>query len=157
MDNSSTDAKKYTITVVAKLCGLPESTLRFYETIGLIEPIERDKYTKRRVYSEDNVNLTIAIACLNATGFSIEDMRKYLENRDKGIAGAAEQIDLLHNQEKHIQDELRFMQLRLKYVKSKVEYWKAVEASDTNKIKAAGDLAYAIAKQMKLPKPISKQ
>ena len=41
--NTHTDkAQLYTIREVARLSGLSESTLRYYETIGLIHPITRD-------------------------------------------------------------------------------------------------------------------
>ena len=80
-------SKKYTITEAAKISGLPESTLRYYETIGIIRPIERDAQTKRRVYSEDDINLVVAVACLNATGLSVDDMRLYLKNREDGGPG----------------------------------------------------------------------
>src|SRR6266480_5169369 len=80
--NTHTDkAQLYTIREVAKLSGLPESTLRYYETIGLIPPITRDASSKHRVYNEHDVNFAVAIACLNAIGMSIEDMRSYLKNR----------------------------------------------------------------------------
>lgn len=82
--NTQTDkAQLYTIREVAKLSGLPESTLRYYETIGLIHPITRDASSKHRVYNEHDVNFAIAIACLNATSLSLEDMRTYLKNRSQ--------------------------------------------------------------------------
>ncbi len=83
-----TKTKTYTIKDAAKISGLPESTLRYYETIGLIDPIQRDASSKYRVYSEDDVNLVVAVACLNATGLSIDDMRQYLKNRERGPEGA---------------------------------------------------------------------
>ncbi len=69
------DIHHYTIQETAKLSGLPESTLRYYETIELIHPIRRDESSKHRVYSKDVVNHVIAFACLNAIGMSIENMR----------------------------------------------------------------------------------
>lgn len=63
----------YTITEAAKLSGL----LRYYETIGIIDPIERDS----SVYNENDMTLIISVACLSATGMPLEDMRTYLANR----------------------------------------------------------------------------
>ena len=78
----------YTIRETSALSGLPESTLRYYESIGLIHAIHRDRSSKHRVYSEDDVAYAIAIACLNATGMSLEDMRAYLKNRGRGAESA---------------------------------------------------------------------
>jgi len=60
--------KLHTIKEASELSGLPESTLRYYESIGLIDPINRDPSSKHRVYGEDDINLIIAVACLSATG-----------------------------------------------------------------------------------------
>ncbi len=150
--STSSKAKTYTITETAKISGLPESTLRYYETIGLIEPIGRDKNTKRRVYSEDDVNLVVAVACLNATGFSIEDMRAYLDNRELGDAGASAQIELLSGQLKHLEEEMHYAELRIEYVKSKVDFWQSIVKKDSKAIEASRKKTYAIADEMKLPK-----
>jgi len=65
----STQAKQnYTIQEATKLTGLTSSTLRYYETIGLIPPVQRDSSSKYRVYSEDDINYIVSIACLSATG-----------------------------------------------------------------------------------------
>lgn len=150
-----TKTKTYTIKDAAKISGLPESTLRYYETIGLIDPIQRDTSSKYRMYSEDDVNLVVAIACLNATGLSIADMRQYLKNRESGSEGARKQIGLLKGQEKHLAEEIHFMQLRLHYVKSKIAYWEAVESGDTEQVEALRRATTAIAQELKLPNYVS--
>lgn len=91
--------RRYSIKETAELSGLPESTLRYYETMGLIDPIERDGSSKHRTYGEDDVNLIVGIACLSATGMSIADMRKYLDNFRSGKDAAKEQKSLLETQE----------------------------------------------------------
>lgn len=150
--STAPETKKYTITETTKISGLPESTLRYYETIGLIQPIPRDKNTKRRVYSEDDVNLVVAVACLNATGFSIEDMKTYLDNRELGDAGANAQIELLGGQLKHLEDERHYAELRIQYVKAKVDFWKATVNKDAAEIERLRKETYAIADKLKLPK-----
>ena len=94
MRSHITNKQSYTIREAAKLSGLPGSTLRYYETIGLIHPINRDVSSKHRVYSEDDVNFVIAIACLNAAGMSIEDMRAYLKNSNLGVQDATFSLSL---------------------------------------------------------------
>lgn len=144
--------KNYTITQVAKISGLAASTLRYYESIGIIHQIDRDNFTNRRVYSEDDLNLIIAIACLNAIGLSIDEMKKYLENSSKSLDGAREQIDLLKAQLDKQIDEMHYSQLRIEYVKSKILYWQSVIKQDENAIESSAAKAYEIAAKMKLPK-----
>jgi len=115
---------------VARLTGLPESKLRYYESIGIIEPIERDASSKHRVYSEDNLSALDSIACLSATGMSLNDMREYIQNRHHGAKAAGSQMDLLEKQQQRLAEESRHLKIRQQYVKLKIAYWKAVEEND---------------------------
>jgi DNA-binding transcriptional MerR regulator len=140
----------YTIKETAKLTGLTESNLRYYETIGLIPPIKRDGSSKYRVYSEEDVDYIVSIACLSATGMTIEDMKAYLANVDKGEAAANEQIRLLDDQNLKLVEEERSLQLRRKYLKTKTEYWKAVANGNKELANKISLEAVAIAKEVKL-------
>lgn len=151
--STATEGKQtYAIMEAAKLSGLPESTLRYYETIGILGPIARDSSSKHRVYSEDDINLVIAVACLSATGFSIDAMRQYLQNRTRGAEAAAEQITLLETQQTRLAEEAHFLTLRQRYVETKIAYWKALEADDTAELDRLKHAADAIASELKLPK-----
>ena len=136
----------------AKLSGLPESTLRYYETIGLIDRIKRGETSKQREYADDDINMIIAVACLSATGMSIDSMREYLGNRARGASAAKDQINLLDKQRTRLLEEAHFMQLRQRYVDVKIDYWKAVEAGDKPKIAEMKKQADSIASELKLPK-----
>lgn len=120
----------YSIKDVSALTGLPASTLRYYESIGVIAPIRRGATSKHRVYTEEDLDLLTAVACLSATGMSVADMRRYLANGQDGQAAAAEQIALLESQQEHLEAEARSIALRREYVALKIERWRAVEAGD---------------------------
>ena len=156
--NTHTDkAQLYTIREVASLSGLPESTLRYYETIGLIHTITRDSSSKHRVYNEHDVNFAVAIACLNAIGMSIEDMRSYLKNRSLGAQAANEQVELLETQKKRLAEEAHNLELRQRYVDIKIAYWRGVASGDTTEIEVTREQTYALAQELKLPKALSKE
>lgn len=143
-------SQTYTIREAAKLTGLAESNLRYYETIGLIPEVKRDESSKYRVYTETDIDYIVSIACLSATGMSIDDMKAYLANVDKGEVAANEQIRLLDNQNKKLVEEERSLKLRQKYLKTKAEYWKAVAKKDTVSSNRIALKAVAIAKEVKL-------
>lgn len=141
--------KSYTIREAAKLSGLTESTLRYYETIGLIPAIERHSSSKYRVYSEEDINYIVSIACLSATGLSIDDMKEYLNNVAIGGGAADEQISLLENQNKVLIEEERNLKLRQKYLRTKADYWRAIKSGDTSLASQIAENAVAIAKEVK--------
>lgn len=141
----------YSIMEAASLSGLPESTLRYYETIGIIDPINQDSSSKHRVYSEDDINVIVSVACLSATGMSIGDMRVYMKNRNKGAQAADDQVALLAAQQQRLEDEMHYLQLRKRYVETKIDYWKAVAAGDNDRAVSISTKARIIAKKLKLP------
>jgi DNA-binding transcriptional MerR regulator len=140
----------YTIRETAKLTGLAESNLRYYEAIGLIPPVQRDRSSKYRIYTETDIDYIVSIACLSATGMSIDDMKLYLANVEKGAAAAHAQIRLLGDQGMKLVEEERNLKLRQKYLETKANYWKAVADKDMALAKEISVQAVAIAKEVKL-------
>ena len=53
----------YTIKEAAALTGLPASTLRYYESIGVIAPVNRGESSKHRVYTEQDLDQVLGVAC----------------------------------------------------------------------------------------------
>ena len=151
MTNQKTTERTYTIMEAAKLSGLPESTLRYYETIGLIKPIRRDMSSKHRAYTDDDINLVISVACLNATGMSIDAMRIYLGNRGGGAPVADEQLRLLTAQKDLLVAEAHYLKLRQRYVDQKIAYWGAVKAGNTQLANEVKLRAEVIARELKMP------
>lgn len=141
----------YTIREAAKLSGLPESTLRYYEAIRLLDPVGRDASSGHRRYTEDDVDLAIAVACLNATGMSIDDMRVYLESRKLGDQSAQAQIELLESQRRRLAEEAHNLQLRQRYIEAKIAYWQAALSGDGAQKAVMGESARSIAKELRSP------
>jgi DNA-binding transcriptional MerR regulator len=140
----------YSIMEAAKLSGLPESTLRYYETISIIDPIYRDPSSKHRIYSEDDINTIVSIACLSATGMTLRDMRQHLKNRERGAQAVDEQIALLTTQKRRLANEARYQELRQRYVETKIAYWHAVAANNELGATSMSESARSIAKQLQL-------
>lgn len=143
---------EYTIREAAALSGLPESTLRYYETIGLLDPIARDLSSKHRRYTGDDIDQVIGVACLSATGMSLDDMRLYLKNRKLGDASASDQIALLESQKGRLIDEARSLQLRQRYIDVKIAYWRAVASGDSAGQVTMSEQAKRIASELRLAK-----
>ena len=144
----------YTIKEVSSLTGLPASTLRYYESIGIVEPILRGTSSKHREYSEDDLALLDAIACLSATGMSIANMRTYLQNRSRGAEGANEQVRLLNAQKNYLAAEAKLLRVRQQYVDLKIAYWNAVGSGDDTEAAQIGARARQLADIIKQPREL---
>ena len=114
-----------TIQDVSRRSGLSEPTLRYYEQVGLIGPIERDGTSGHRRYREDDLDSLQALACLRAMRVGIEDMRTYQANRARGHEAAGEQRDLLLRHAERIEAQIATLHIHLDYLRAKSALWDA--------------------------------
>jgi MerR family transcriptional regulator, copper efflux regulator len=119
-----------TIQDVSRRSGLSEPTLRYYEQVGLIGPVERDPGSGHRRYREQDVDTLQALACLRAMGVSIEDMRAYQANRARGHEAAGEQRDLLLRHAGRIEAQIATLRVHLEYLCAKAALWDARDHGD---------------------------
>lgn len=147
-----TTQHSYTIKEAAALTGLPASTLRYYESIGVITPISRGASSKHRVYDEADLDQLMAVACMAATGMSVSDMKQYVANGQLGSAAASEQIALLTAQKERLALEAEQIVLRQRYVELKISYWHAIDAGDAERAELVGSEARALADELRKPK-----
>ena len=150
MDEVSTQTRQHTYSIkeAAALTGLPASTLRYYESIGVIAPIGRGASSKHRAYSEDDLDQVMWVACLAATGMSVSDMREYVANGRLGESAAGEQVELLSRRLDELAREAEFIALRQRYVRLKIDYWQAVAAGDHDRTELLSSEARRLADEL---------
>ncbi|MFD4764234.1 heavy metal-responsive transcriptional regulator [Streptomyces sp. NPDC058439] len=76
----------YRISQLAERCGVPATTLRFYEDAGLL-PAERTP-SGYRVYGEEAVERLGFISSAKLLGLALEEIRELLEVREEGVCAA---------------------------------------------------------------------
>ena len=111
-DITATPEATLTIKQMAAQSGMSEYTLRYYEKIGLIQPIPRDGSSGHRRYSAATAQMVEALACLRASGLSLDEMRLYLPLRERGDEAAAEQKALFLAHAEEVADEIRQLTIR---------------------------------------------
>ncbi|MCV7213811.1 MerR family transcriptional regulator [Mycobacterium crocinum] len=120
-----------TIQEVSRQSGLTESALRYYERIGLIDPVPRDESSGHRRYPPELVEAIESLSCLRSTGMSVHDMRTYVDNMRRGTAAAADQRQLFDDHARRLADDIARLQVRQQYVAAKAQLWAARERGDT--------------------------
>jgi DNA-binding transcriptional MerR regulator len=146
--STSSVRRTYTIREAAALTGLPASTLRYYESIGVIAPVSRGASSKHRVYDEDDLDTLTWVACLSVTGMSVSDMRQYVANGELGPAAARGQVELLTRQRERLALEAEQIVLRQRYVDLKIGYWQAVDAGDDARVERLAQEARGLADEL---------
>src|SRR4030095_1148411 len=117
--------EKLTIQEVAKATGLTPHTLRYYERIGLIHPINREENTRRH-YTADDVGWIDFILKLRATGMSIKDMQRYAELQRQGDDTLPERVEMLKSLRDSVETRIDELNDNLKLVYYKIDYYQKV-------------------------------
>ena len=112
-----------TIQNVAQETGLSEHTLRYYERIGLIPPIERASNGHRR-YSKLNLSQIGFVKYLRATGMSISDIQRYMQLAEQGDATIYERLALLEAHQAYVQEQLEQFTQFLEMISSKISHYR---------------------------------
>ena len=139
-----------TIQDVSRRSGLSEPTLRYYEEVGLIGPIDRDTSSGHRRYRGEDLDTLQVLACLRAMGMGIEDMRTYQANRTRGRAAAAEQRDLLLRHAERVEAEIETLRTHLDYLREKAAVWEARDRGDADAEAQAWQRVRVVVERMEL-------
>jgi DNA-binding transcriptional MerR regulator len=73
-----------TIAQLADLTGVSKHTLRYYERVGLVPLVERDRSSGHRCYSQHHAQWIVFLRNLRQSGMPIREMRAYAKLVAKG-------------------------------------------------------------------------
>ena len=107
------------IAEISKQYGLTADTLRYYERIGLLPAVARNK-SGNRDYSEVDCERIEFIKCMREAGLSIEVLTKYMHLFLEGDSTLKEREELLIAERDRLQARLEHMQSTLKRLNRKI-------------------------------------
>jgi DNA-binding transcriptional MerR regulator len=94
-----------TIAEVSKEYELTPDTLRYYERIGLIPPVNRNS-SGNRDYKEDDCRWVSFIKCMRSAGLSIEVLLEYVSLFRQGDETRGARKDLLEAQRRQLLERI---------------------------------------------------
>jgi DNA-binding transcriptional MerR regulator len=95
-----------TIGQLAKSVGVPDSTIRFYERLGLLRPTGRTA-TNYRYYGPDACDRLTFIRSAQVAGFELTDIKSMLAFQDGRVAPCAEVLGLVNARLGGVRGQLR--------------------------------------------------
>ena len=108
----------------SRISQVPVKTLRYYDEMGLLEPIEVDRFTGYRYYAFDQLRQLNRILALKDLGFSLEQISRML-SQDLPVAELRGMLRLKQEElRQHVQDELARLErveARLKQLEQEIE------------------------------------
>ena len=101
-------------------------TLRYYERVGLIQPVARARNGHRR-YSEADEAWIRFLHCMRATHMSIREMQRYAELREQGEATSLERRKILEDHQAEIAEQIVALQQAHALLVHKIANYKKIE------------------------------
>ena len=124
------------IQQVAAVTQLSTHTLRYYERIGLLAPIERASSGHRR-YSSQDIAWINFLTRLRATGMPIREMQQFAELRRQGDRTFSQRRQLLEIHQQHVHQQLDELTRNLKVIQEKIQHYKELEEQhDTSSLRS---------------------
>ena len=123
-----------TITQVSQKYGLSQDTLRYYERIGIIPPVPRNK-SGIRDYDEVSCSWIELMKCMRSAGVQIEALIEYVALFQQGDATLDARKALLIDQRDQLLERMEQMQQSLDRLNQKIQNYEQVMAAAEAKLK----------------------
>jgi DNA-binding transcriptional MerR regulator len=115
-----------TIAEMARRSGLSAHTLRYYERIGLIPPLARNR-SGHRLYGPADLTWIDFLDRLRRTGMPIRDMKRYATLRARGNSTLAARRELLEAHRQTVATEIAALAANLKTIEDKIRTYRRME------------------------------
>jgi len=110
------------IAEVSEQYGIPTDTLRYYERIGLIPPVNRTQ-SGIRDYSELDIKRVEFIKCMRNAGLPIEALIEYMKLVQQGDKTSEARKEILIEQRSLLAARMKEMQKTLALLDHKIEVY----------------------------------
>lgn len=118
-----------TIAEVSKKLEISADTLRYYERIGLLPPVPRNK-NGIRDYDEKSLGWLNFIKCMRKAGLKVEKLIEYVSLFQIGEATKETRKNILIEQREEILIKLEELNETLSYLNKKIENYDLVEKAE---------------------------
>ena len=116
----------FTIRNMAERCGMTAHTLRYYERVGLIQPVGRARNGHRR-YTESDAAWLNFLHCMRATNMPIREMQRYAALRDLGDSTIEQRRQLLEEHQAQIASQIGALQQAHALLTHKIANYRKIE------------------------------
>lgn len=122
-----------TIAEVSKQYNISADTLRYYERIGLIPPVNRNK-NGIRDYTDEDCKWVDFIKCMRSAGLPIEVLIEYVTLFRQGNSTIEARKEILIEQCGILEEKINFMTATLERLNYKIDNYDTIILSAENRL-----------------------
>lgn len=116
----------YNIRNMAEQSGMSAHTLRYYERVGLIQPVKRARNGHRQ-YSKADAAWLNFLHCMRATNMPIRQLQRYAVLLEQGDATSEERRRILEDHQAEIAAQIGQLERAHALISMKIANYKAIE------------------------------
>lgn len=116
----------YSIRTMAERCDMTTHTLRYYERVGLIQPVGRARNGHRRYSDADEAWLKF-LHCMRATNMPIREMQRYAVLRERGTDTSLERRRILEEHQATIAAQIAALEKAHALLTHKIANYRKIE------------------------------
>lgn len=122
---------QYSIKIVSEITGFPESTLRYYEKVGLLGDVSRN-LNGLRMYEDIHLERLKSIKCFKDCGMSIREIQQFYQYEENIENNIEDILQLVMSSENKLRVQIITMQEQLRHVHRKVQYYHGIKHAISN-------------------------
>lgn len=119
----------YTVGEMAKMLGIPASTLRYYDKEGLLPFVERSSGGIPADYE-----WLKTIQCLKKTGMPLKEIRTFVRMSMEGDTTIDQRLEIIQAQRELVKGQIAEQQQILKMLDFKCWYYETAKAAGTTEV-----------------------
>jgi DNA-binding transcriptional MerR regulator len=101
---------------------IPASTIRYYESLGLLENVEHLS-SNRRVYNETHIDRLNAIECFKKALLPLNEIKLFFTYEKDMEANSDKILEMMKNQEKKTLEAKETLEAGLLHLQKKIRYY----------------------------------
>lgn len=113
------------ICEISEMFHLTQDTLRYYEKIGLLDSVKKDKKGNRD-YQQKDISRLEFISCMRDAGLSIQVLQKYIELYHQGDETILERKNLLIDERDKLIEKQLLIHKSLEKLNYKIENYEKI-------------------------------
>jgi len=120
----------YTVGEMARILGVPSSTLRYYDKEGLLPFVARSS-GGIRIFTEKDYEWLQVISCLKKAGMSLKDIREYILLAMQGDETIDPRLQLFYKQRETLKAQMEELQRTMEMLEYKCWYYETAKEAGT--------------------------
>ena len=113
---------EYSISEVAKKMNVPISTLRYYDNMGLLQKLKKNK-AGNRVFTEEDIEMIRVIQYLKKSGMQLIEIKEFMNWCQEGDSTIEKRLNLFKKQKENVLLEIARLQETLNLIEYKEWYY----------------------------------